>query len=349
MPFISSLKSINGIDMHSASHTTTTDCDLDIAVILPAYNEALTIENTLRSFNAALPQARIFVIDNNSSDDTAEIARRTLAELQAKGAVIGENRQGKGNAMRRAFMSIDAAIYVVADADMTYPANRVHDLIAPVAQGNADMVVGDRHSGGHYALENKRVLHGFGNRLVQSMINRLFNADLADIMSGYRAFNKEFVKSYPILVEGFQIETDMTLHALHKRFRIIEIPVEYRDRPAGSESKLNTLSDGTKVLFTIAQILRYYRPLVFFSGLAALFAVAGGVASIPVFEDWIRERYIHHVPLAILASGLEIVAVMMMGVGLILDSLSHQQRMEYERHLLTNAKRYRATASNDAT
>lgn len=338
---------LNVSNMNSALQTKSMDSKLDIAVVLPAYNEEITIADTIRAFHAVLPHARIYVVNNNSADRTEAVANQTLRDLQCSGAVINEKRQGKGNAMRRAFMAIDADIYVLSDADMTYPAERVHDLIRPVATGEADMVVGDRHSGGHYAQENKRALHGFGNRLVQSMINRLFGARLVDIMSGYRVFNKQFVKSYPILVEGFQIETDMTLHALHKRFRIIEIPVEYRDRPAGSFSKLNTLSDGAKVIFTIAQILRYYRPLAFFAGLAVLFALAGGVASIPVFEDWIRERYIHHVPLAILASALEIVAMMMLTVGLILDSLSHQQKMEYERKLLADAGRYRIDHRND--
>jgi glycosyltransferase involved in cell wall biosynthesis len=305
-----------------------------IAVILPAFNEELTIRDTILRFNAVLPAARIVVIDNNSSDRTRELAGQALQDAGAAGSVISEVRQGKGNALRRAFMEVDADIYVLADADMTYPAERVHDLIRPVADADADMVVGDRHSGGHYAKENTRRFHGLGNRLVQVMINRLFNARLRDVMSGYRVFSRRFVKSYPVLVEGFEIETDMTLHALHNRFRIVEIPVEYRDRPAGSFSKLSTLTDGARVIFTIAQILRYYRPLLFFGTLSSLFVLAGLVASIPVFDDWIRERYIHHVPLAILASALEIVAMMLMGVGLILDSLAHQQRLDYERHLL---------------
>jgi glycosyltransferase involved in cell wall biosynthesis len=305
-----------------------------IAVILPAFNEELTIRDTILRFNAVLPAARIVVIDNNSSDRTRELAGQALQDACAAGSVISEVRQGKGNALRRAFMEVDADIYVLADADMTYPAERVHDLIRPVADADADMVVGDRHSGGHYAKENTRRFHGLGNRLVQVMINRLFNARLRDVMSGYRVFSRRFVKSYPVLVEGFEVETDMTLHALHNRFRIVEIPVEYRDRPAGSFSKLSTLTDGARVIFTIAQILRYYRPLLFFGTLSILFVLAGLVASIPVFDDWIRERYIHHVPLAILASALEIVAMMLMGVGLILDSLAHQQRLDYERHLL---------------
>ena len=319
-----------------------TKSPIEIAVILPAFNESETIRDTIKSFHKVLPNAGIFVINNNSSDATEQIAKETLAELKCNGAVINEKRQGKGNALRRAFMLIDADAYVLADADMTYPANRVLDLIHPVIIGEADMVVGDRHSGGHYAKENKRALHDFGNRLVKFMINNLFNASLSDIMSGYRVFSRQFVKAYPILVEGFEIETDMTLHALDKRFRILEIPIEYSDRPEGSLSKLNTLSDGTKVIFTIAQILRYYRPLLFFMMLATLFFIAGGLASIPVFDDWIQERYIHHVPLAILASGLEIVALMLLGIGIMLDSLTHQQRMNYERNLLVDACQYDA-------
>ncbi|RYE57423.1 MAG: glycosyltransferase [Sphingobacteriales bacterium] len=310
-----------------------------IAIILPAYNEEDTIEGTIRDFQAYLPQASIFIINNNSKDQTAAVARRVLKELGCEGDVVEENRQGKGNAVRRAFLDIDADIYVLADADMTYPASRVHDLIDPVLRGNADMVVGDRHSKGHYAKENKRALHGFGNTLVQRLVNLTFHSNLTDIMSGYRVFNRAFVKSYPILVEGFQIETDMTLHALHKRLRICEIPVEYKDRPAGSFSKLNTFSDGTRVLISIFQILRYFRPFVFFSGVALFCALLGLISAIPVMDDWIRERYIHHVPLAILASALEIVAFLMFGIGLILDALVHQQRMDFEMSLLNQEKK----------
>ena len=308
-----------------------------IAVVLPAFNEAATIEATIRAFAEALPQAKIYVINNRSSDNTEQIARRALDKLVTPGVLINEPRQGKGNALRAAFLAIDADAYLLADADMTYPANRALDLLKPILSGQADMAVGDRHTGGQYAKENKRLLHGFGNRLVQGLINFLFRAQLADVMSGYRAFSKTFVKTYPILVEGFQIETDMTLHALDKRFRIMELPIEYQDRPEGSVSKLNTFSDGAKVLFTIAQIFRYYRPLAFFATLASFFAIAGLCASIPVLTDWILHRFIYHVPLAILATGMEIFAVMLLGIGLILDSLKHYQKMEYERSLLTNS------------
>ena len=307
---------------------------MKVSIILPAYNEAQTIGATIRAFHAALPSADLWVINNNSTDNTEQIARNVLTELGATGGVIVEPRQGKGNAVRRAFHEVDADIYVMADADLTYPAERIKDLIQPIIDGKADMVVGDRHSEGHYQQENKRPLHNFGNRLVQSLVNRLFNASLVDIMTGYRAFNSLFVKNYPILVEGFEIETDMTLHALDKRFRIIEIPVEYRDRPKGSFSKLNTFSDGVKVIFTITRILRYYRPLAFFGSAAVIVGLAGLLAAIPVLDDWVRERYIYHVPLAILATGLEVVSVLMMAIGLILDSITHQDKRAFERGLL---------------
>lgn len=306
-----------------------------VAIILPAYNEELTIKGTIEAFHRSLPDASIFVVNNNSSDSTKALAARTLADGGINGAVIDEPRQGKGNAVRRAFLEIDADVYVLSDADLTYPAERIHDLMGPILDGSADMVVGDRRSGGHYAAENKRPLHNFGNGLVQTLVNRLFRSNLIDIMSGYRAFSRAFVRSYPILVEGFQIETDMTLHALHRRMRIKEIPVEYRDRPPGSLSKLSTLSDGARVITTIAQILRFYRPLAFFSSLSALFSVGGVVVAVPVFHDWIRSGYIEHIPSAVLAAALEIVAFTLLGVGLILDSVAYHERQRSELHYLS--------------
>lgn len=305
-----------------------------IAVVLPAYNEEQTIAATIEGFHRALPDAGIYVVNNRSTDATESIAWDALYRLGCKGGVINERRPGKGNAVRRAFLEVNADVYVLADADLTYPAEQVHELIEPIISGDADMVVGDRHSAGHYAAENKRALHGFGNRLVRDLVNRLFHADLADIMSGYRVFSRRFVKTYPILVEGFEIETDMTLHALDKRFRIVEIPVSYRDRPPGSFSKLNTLRDGARVINTVTRILRYYRPLAFFGGAALLFVFLGLMAGVPVLEDWLRERYIYHVPLAILATGLEIIAIVLAAIGLILDSISHQDKRNFERELL---------------
>lgn len=309
-----------------------------IVVVLPAYNEEKTIAGTIEAFHGALPEASVVVVDNNSQDRTFEFAHATLAKLGARGRVLLEGRQGKGNAVRRAFTEADADVYVLADADLTYPADQVSELIQPVLDNRADMVVGDRHAQGRYASENKRPFHDFGNRLVRSLVNRLFRANLADIMSGYRAFSRRFVKNYPILVEGFQLETDMTLHALDKRWRILEVAVAYRDRPDGSQSKLNTFSDGARVLFTIAQILRYYRPLYFFGTACVLFGIGGLVAFLPVWQDWIEHRYIYHLPLALLAVALELVAVSSLGVGLVLDAINHQHKMRFEQSILADTE-----------
>lgn len=308
--------------------------DASVAVLLPAYNEELTIEATMRAFHAALPDAAIWVINNRSTDATEALARATLTSLGCAGGVLFEDRKGKANAVRRAFLEVDADVYLMSDADLTYPAERAGEMIAPIVAGRADMVVGDRLSAGHYAAGKVRPFHGLGNQLVRFLVNWLFKSSLADIMSGYRAFNRRFVKAYPIIVEGFEIETDVTLHALDKRFRIVEIPVEYRDRPAGSQSKLNTYRDGARVLFVILQVLRYYRPLMFFGALAVLMLAFGLIASIPVFDDWIRFKYIYHVPLAILAAASVIVSVILMTLGLLLDSVARQQRIDYELTVL---------------
>jgi glycosyltransferase involved in cell wall biosynthesis len=306
----------------------------NIAVLLPAFNEELTIAGTMEAFHSELPDAQLVVINNNSTDATAKIARDTLARLNAVGLVIDEARQGKGYAIRRAFIDVDAHIYVMADADLTYPAARVHDMILPIAGNEADMVVGDRKSGGYYNSRTARRYHQFGNELVRVLVNSLFGARLVDITSGYRAFSRKFVKNYPILVGGFEIETDMTLHALDKRFRVVEVPVEYKDRPAGSSSKLNTFGDGARVLFTIAEVLRHYRPLAFFGVLGGLTGALGLLAAIPVFEDWVTERYIHHLPLAVLAASLELSAIICLALGLILDSINHLHKRSFEMALL---------------
>lgn len=310
-----------------------------IAVVLPAYNEEKTIADTVSAFALALPEATIYVVNNNSRDRTRELALSAIERIGGRGMVIDEPRQGKGNALRRAFHEIEADVYLLADADLTYPAERARDLIAPILDGRADMVVGDRHSGGHYARENSRSFHRFGNRLVQWLVNTLFSASFVDIMSGYRAFSRAFVKTYPILVEGFQVETDMTLHALFRRFRVLELSVEYKDRPAGSESKLHTLADGARVLFAITQILRYYKPLMFFGGGALIFALLGLLAGLPVLDDWLRYQYIYHVPLSILAVGLELTAIILGAVALILDSIVHEDRRNFEARLLGRRER----------
>jgi glycosyltransferase involved in cell wall biosynthesis len=305
-----------------------------IVVVLPAYNEAATLAATMAAFHAALPDAELWVVDNASTDGTGRLAVETLAALGAGGGVIVEPRKGKANAVRRAFLELDADAYLMADADCTYPAERAGELLAPVLEGRADMVVGDRHTLGHYASENKRPMHGAGNRLVQVLVNRLFRARLADILSGYRAFGRRFVKTYPIVVEGFELEADVTLHALDKRFRILEVPVEYRDRPAGSASKLDTWRDGARVLWVILQLFRYYRPMLFFGALSAAMLAFALAAGVPVLWDWMRFHYIYHVPLAILAASSVVVATVLLAVGLILDGIAHQQRMRFELALL---------------
>lgn len=313
---------------------------MKIAVILPAYNEELTIKDTVLDFHSALPEAQIYIIDNNSKDSTNKIARDVLSSIGMAENLFFEKRQGKGNAVRRAFIEIDADVYLMSDADMTYPASQAHLLIDPIIKGAADMTVGDRLTDGHYQNENKRNFHNLGNNLVKWMVNKLFKANLQDIMTGYRGFSRRFAKNYPILVDGFQIETDVTLHALDKRYRILEIPIIYKDRPDGSFSKLNTFSDGFRVISTIFNILRHYKPFTFF-GVIALFLFLGGCfASIPVFNDWFQYKFIYHVPLAILASGLEITSIVLFGVGLILDSIVHQNKFDFElRNLSYNEKK----------
>lgn len=310
----------------------------DIAIVLPAYNEEQTIAGTVADFYSEMPEATFVIVNNASSDNTADVARKALSELGAKGMVVDEPRAGKGNAVRRGFNAVDADIYVMADADMTYPACHVHALVKPIEADEADMTVGDRISGGHYKHENKRKFHSFGNSLVCWLVNTIFKSGLADIMSGYRALSRKFVKNYPVLVEGFQIETDMTLHALDKRFRVQEIPVDYRDRPEGSESKLNTLGDGTRVLLTIVRIFRHYRPLMFFGGVALLLILCSLLAGIPVIDDWLQHRYIYHVPLAILASGLALLSGLSLALGIILDSIVYQHRMNFEREINLGSK-----------
>jgi glycosyltransferase involved in cell wall biosynthesis len=305
-----------------------------IAIILPAYNEEKTIRDTILSFFNELPTATIVVINNNSKDDTYKIALNTFEEFKINGILYNENRQGKGNAIRLAFNKIDADVYIMADADMTYPSNEVHKLIYPILNEDIDMCVGDRLSQGHYEKENNRAFHNFGNKLVQKLVNKLFNANITDIMSGYRAFSKRFVKNYPILVEGFELETDMTLHALDKRFQIKEIPIIYKDRPSGSFSKLNTFDDGFKVIFTIFQIFRYYRPLIFFFSLSFIFVLLSIASAVPVFEDWFNYQYIYHVPLAILATGLGLISIIFFSMGIILDSIAHNNKLVFEQRML---------------
>ncbi len=305
----------------------------DIAIILPAYNESSTVVETLLSFHAALPAARIYVIDNNSKDTTQALAKAVMAEHNIPGAVIFEGRQGKGNAVRRAFLEVDAEVYLMADADCTYPADQAAEMVWPILNNEADMVIGDRISQGDYARENTRPLHNLGNAMVQRLVNWVGNSDFSDIMTGYRALSRPFVRTYPLLVEGFQIETDISLFACQGRFRCLEIPIRYVDRPEGSESKLHTVRDGLRVLLTIFRIVRFYKPLAFFFSLSLLFAIAGLVAGIPVIWEFMETQYVSKVPTAILAVALEILAANLLSVGLSLDGLARQHEIDIERTL----------------
>jgi glycosyltransferase involved in cell wall biosynthesis len=282
-----------------------------------------------------MPQALLCVVDNNSSDATARVATETCAALPGcRFVVLVEKRQGKAYAMRRAFTVIEADVYVMCDADTTYSAGNLAELLSPVLADEADMVVGDRHAQGHYSRENKRPLHNFGNNLVKSLINRLFGVDLHDILSGYRVFTRTFVKSFPVLTAGFELETEITLHAVDKRFRILELPIAYQDRPAGNLSKLSTFRDGRKVLTALFEILRYNRPMVFFGGIAVLFAAFGlAIGSLPVVEYY-HTGLILHIPSAILASGLMVCAVTTAAIALILDSVARMHRHDAELRVI---------------
>lgn len=300
------------------------------AIILPAYNEELTIEKTVIDFHENAPDAYIYVIDNNSSDKTNEIAHRIMKENTIKGDVIFVKRQGKANAMKTAFSRINADIFVMADADNTYFGQDLEKLLEPVLSGDYDLVVGNRFTEAGYEKENKRMFHNFGNNLVRKMINLLFNADLKDIMSGYRVLSKNFVKNYPIMCEGFEIETEMTLHCLDKRFNIIEIPITYKDRIEGSFSKLNTFKDGFRVLKTIFNIFKDYKPLLFFSTLSLVFFVGGILLGIDPVMEFIEFQYVYKVPSAILATGLMIFSLLFFAIGLILDTIVRYEKFNFE-------------------
>lgn len=299
-----------------------------IAILIPCYNEEKTIEKVIKDFRKELPEADIYVYNNNSKDNTEQIAQENGA------IVINEYKQGKGNVTRSQFRDIDADIYVMVDGDDTYPAEAVHDLIEPVEQGKADMCVGDRLSNGTYKKENKRALHALGNDLVKKSINVLFNSNLKDIMSGYRVFNKRFVKNMPVLSSKFEIETEMSLYALDKRYIIKEIPILYRDRPIGSISKLNTIKDGIRVVKTIIKMFKQYKPFKFFAIIALILFILGLVVGVPVIVEYAKTSYITKVPSAILATGLMSLSGITLQCAIILDTITIQHREDYELNLL---------------
>lgn len=294
---------------------------LSIAVLLPCYNEEVTIGKVVRDFKAALPDATVYVYDNNSTDRTAEIAA-------AEGAIVRrEPRQGKGNVIRAMFEDIDADVYVMADGDDTYPADAAPAMVSKVLEGY-DMVIGDRLSS-TYFQENKRPFHNFGNRLVRGSINHLFRAHVTDIMTGYRAFSFTFVKTYPVLSRGFEVETEMTIHSLNNNLRLYEMPIQYRDRPEGSVSKLDTVGDGIKVMSTIFRMIREYKPLPFFGGLGLIIGIVGIVLCGTVTFEFAKTGVVTHFPTLIGAVMLVITGLLFIIAGIILDVMAKNDRKTF--------------------
>ena len=294
-----------------------------VAVLIPCYTEEKTNVKVVADYKAALPEADIYVYNNNSTDRTAEIAEKA-------GAIVrSEYRQGKGNVVRSMFRQIDADCYLMIDGDDTYPAENAREMVEYVLSGQADMVIGDRLSS-TYFTENKRPFHNMGNVLVRRLINWLFHSNINDIMTGYRAFSKAFVKGFPVLSRGFEIETEMSIHAVDKNFLLKEIPVTYRDRPDGSESKLNTYSDGFRVLKTIFRLFREYRPLAFFSVFALLFLLITLILFLPVFVDYLRTGLVDRVPTLVVSGVFGTCSLLSFLVGVILDVVVKKDRQMYE-------------------
>ena len=302
-----------------------------IAVLIPCYNESKTIKKVVEDYKKALPEADIYVYDNNSSDHTDEIARKA-------GAIVKyEYRQGKGNVIRSMIKDIDADCYLMIDGDDTYPAENAKEMCDLILDKKADMVIGDRLSS-TYFTENKRPFHNFGNRLVRGLINFLFESDVRDIMTGYRAFSYEFVKTFPVLSKGFEIETEMTIHALDKNFLLKEVKVGYRDRPAGSVSKLNTYRDGFRVLKTIGRLFKEYKPTIFFSLLSLLFLIISFVFGIPVFAEYFKTGLVPRYPTLIFSGFMLMIAIILFACGLILEVVVKKHRQLFELMLINTKK-----------
>lgn len=295
-----------------------------VAVLIPCYNEAVTIGKVVDDFKRVLPDADIYVYDNNSKDDTAAIA-------EDHGAIVRtEPRQGKGNVVRQMFREIDADYYIMVDGDDTYPAEAAPRLLEPLMNDAADMTVGDRLSNGTYGEENDRAFHGFGNNLVRWLIKVIYGYAFDDVMTGYRAFNRIFVKTMPVLSEGFQIETELSIHAVDKRFRITDVTIDYRDRPEGSYSKLSTFGDGAKVLRAIASLFKDHKPMAFFGWLALILIVLGLIAGIPVIAEYFQTGLVPRFPTAILAIALVICGALSFTAGIILDTVAKTGRKQWE-------------------
>lgn len=297
-----------------------------IAVLIPCYNESRTIEKVVKDWKAALPEAVIYVYDNNSIDDTVSIAERA-------GAVVRhEYQQGKGNVIRRMFREIDAECYLMVDGDDTYPAEFGEQMVETVLRRNADMVVGDRLSSTYFD-ENKRPFHNFGNSLVRGLVNHLFKTDIRDIMTGYRAFSYQFVKSFPVLSRGFEIETEMSIHAVENNMAVENVIIEYRDRPAGSESKLNTYSDGWKVLNTIVRLFRNYQPVKYFGTLFTILITIAAILFLSAFGEFFETGFVKKVPTLIVSGFLAMAAIQALFTGLILNAHVESARKQFENNL----------------
>ena len=305
-----------------------------IAVLIPCYNESKTIEKVVKDFKRELPEATIYVYDNNSSDGTDEIARNA-------GAVVRyERQQGKGNVIRSMFRDIDAECYIMIDGDDTYPAEHARALANEVFENNADMVVGDRLSSTYFE-ENKRPFHNFGNSLVRWSINQLFKTEIKDIMTGYRAFSYEFVKTFPVLSKGFEIETEMSIHAADKNMQVANVIIDYRDRPEGSESKLSTYSDGFKVLMTIARLYRTYKPAGFFGLVALALMIVSAIFFVPVFASYLQTGLVGKFPTLIVAGFTFITAIISWFSGLMLQTMTLKNRQDFEIELNHYADRFK--------
>lgn len=305
-----------------------------IAVLIPCYNEAQTIGKVVADFRRVLPEGGvIYVYDNNSTDGTARIAR------EAGAVVRHEYRQGKGSVIRRMFREIDAECYIMTDGDDTYPAEYAPEMIRQVLERQADMVVGDRLSSTYFE-ENKRPFHNFGNELVRKSINFLFNCSVQDTMTGYRAFSYQFVKSFPVLSKGFEIETEMTIHAVDKNMRLENVVIDYRDRPEGSVSKLNTFSDGMKVLRTIGKLYRSYKPFAFFGAAALVLALLSAGFFIPVFVEYLQTGLVPNMPTLMVCGFTAIAAIQAFFSGLILETINQKNRQDFEMELMHIQERY---------
>ena len=299
-----------------------------IAVLVPCYNESRTIKKVVEDFKRVLPEAVIYIYDNNSTDGTDEIAR-------GAGAIVRyEYKQGKGNVIRRMFRDIDAECYIMIDGDDTYPAEAAPEMVKMVFEQNADMVVGDRLSS-TYFTENKRPFHNFGNSLVRKSINVLFETDIKDIQTGYRAFSYLFVKTFPVLSKGFEIETEMSIHAADKNMQVENVVIEYRDRPEGSVSKLNTFSDGFRVLKTIARLYQTYKPMNFFGIIAAVLALLSIGFMIPILIQYGQTGLVPHFPTLIACGFVMLAAIQSFFSGLILTTLGQKNRQDFEMQLQT--------------